>query len=124
MKIEEKVLGYDVIGIDEGQFFDDLINFCDKMANLGKLIIVAGLDGDYLREPFHNVLGLISKAKKVDKMLAVCMMCGDDAQFTMKKIKKIKSVTNDIAKRIEIGDDIYVSACRKCFGSRSKKDFY
>jgi len=108
--LETKLDDYQIIGIDEGQFFDDLVKFCDKMANKGKIIIVAALDGDSKRKPFFNVVSLVAKAKYVKKLLAVCQKCGKDSEYTMKK------GGND--KRIEINDTVYFSVCRKCYFSK------
>ena len=66
---------YDVIGIDEGQFFPDLVNFCEKMANAGKAVIVAALDGTFQRKGFPTVMELIPLAEHVVKLNAVCMVC-------------------------------------------------
>ena len=60
----ELVKNYDVIGIDEGQFFDDLVEFCEKLAFLKKIVIVAALNGDFRMSPFPVVSRLISKAAK------------------------------------------------------------
>merc|ERR1711959_191235 len=81
---------YDVIGIDEGQFFPDLIEFCDEMANKGKTIVIAALDGDFQRKPFGRVLELVPKAESVQKLNAVCQLCYADAPFT-------KRTTSDTA---------------------------
>jgi thymidine kinase len=65
---------YDVIGIDEGQFFPD-IDLAEKLANQGKTVIVAALDGTFQRKPFGKVLELIPLAEDVTKLTAVCMIC-------------------------------------------------
>lgn len=109
MEIEKKLEFIQIIGIDEGQFFVDLIEFCDKMALQGKVVIVAGLDGNWKREPFTNITGLISKSKKVDKLLAICMKCGEEAPFTM------KTSLGDKTKIIEIDDNVYESVCLECY---------
>ena len=53
---------YDVVGIDEGQFFPDVVEFCDEAANLGKTVVVAALDGTFERKPFGNIVSLIPLA--------------------------------------------------------------
>lgn len=75
---------YDVICIDEGQFFKGLVDFCEHYANVGKTIIVAGLDGDFKRRPFGETLQLIPKAEEVVKLSAICSHkdCKDAAAFT------------------------------------------
>ncbi|XP_034399197.1 thymidine kinase, cytosolic-like [Cyclopterus lumpus] len=98
-----------VIGIDEGQFFPDTVAFCEEMANLGKTIIVAALDGTFQRKPFGNILNLIPLAESVVKLHAVCMQCYKEAAYT----KRI-----GIEKEVEVigGLDKYQAVCRKCYG--------
>lgn len=105
----DEVGGFDVIGIDEGQFFPDLLEYSEKWANAGKVVIVSALDGTFQRKPFGRTLELIPLAEKVDKLNAVCMLCYGDASFT----KRISTDDN----RIEVigGCEAYVSTCRKCF---------
>ena len=61
----EKIKNYDVIGIDEGQFFPDLVEVCEELASLKKTVIVAALNGDFRMEPFPVIAKLISKADKI-----------------------------------------------------------
>ncbi|KAF3687319.1 Thymidine kinase, cytosolic [Channa argus] len=98
-----------VIGIDEGQFFQDTVEFCEEMANLGKTIIVAALDGTFQRKPFGNILNLIPLAESVVKLHAVCMQCYKEAAYT----KRIGA-----EKEVEVigGADKYQAVCRKCYG--------
>uniref|UniRef100_A0A8C6KH63 Thymidine kinase n=1 Tax=Nothobranchius furzeri TaxID=105023 RepID=A0A8C6KH63_NOTFU len=87
-----------VIGIDEGQFFPDTVEFCEEMANLGKTIIVAALDGTFQRKPFGNILNLVPLAESVVKLHAVCMQCYKDAAYT-KRIgaeKEVRTVTSGL----------------------------
>ena len=65
----------DVICINEGQFFDNLVKFCIEACAVGKEIHVCGLDGDYLRNPFGEILNLIPHCDEVKKLKAVCMSC-------------------------------------------------
>merc|ERR1712141_835470 len=99
---------YDVIGIDEGQFFPDIIEFSESMSNIGKTVIVAALDGTYQRKEFSNILELVPLAEHVIKLTAVCMNCFEDASFT-------KRTTED--KEVEVigGADKYMATCRNCF---------
>ncbi|KAK5866520.1 hypothetical protein PBY51_020706 [Eleginops maclovinus] len=98
-----------VIGIDEGQFFPDTVEFCEEMANLGKTIIVAALDGTFQRKPFGNILNLIPLAESVVKLHAVCMQCFKEAAYT----KRIGA-----EQEVEVigGVDKYQAVCRKCYG--------
>uniref|UniRef100_A0A7N0VIR5 Thymidine kinase n=1 Tax=Kalanchoe fedtschenkoi TaxID=63787 RepID=A0A7N0VIR5_KALFE len=96
----------DVIGIDEAQFFQDLYEFCRHSADRdGKTIIVAGLDGDYLRKSFGSVLDIIPLADSVTKLTARCELCGKPALFTLRK-------TNDTQKELIAGADVYMPVCR------------
>src|SRR5262245_29474501 len=70
----------DVVGIDEGQFFDlRLPGACNTLANRGKRVIVAGLDQDYLGRPFEPMPQLLAIAEYITKTLAICVVCGDPA---------------------------------------------
>lgn len=105
--IKSCVLTADVICINEGQFFDNLVEFCNIYASLGKEIYVCGLDGDYLKRPFGEILNLIPHCDTVTKLSAECS-CGRPANFT----KKIKSTPN----LIYIGShETYSPVCRKCY---------
>lgn len=98
-----------VIGIDEGQFYPDLVTFCEKWANKGRNIIVSGLDGDYKRQPFGQILQLIPKAEKVVKLRAICMTCkSNEASFTERIIYNVEKVL--------IGShNEYRACCRACW---------
>ena len=99
----------DVVGIDEAQFFDDnLVNVCNKLANQGVRVIVAGLDMDFQGKPFGPIPQLMACAEYVTKVHAICMKCGDLAQFSHR--------LSDTEKLVVIGEtDIYEPLCRRCF---------
>jgi thymidine kinase len=78
---------YDVIGIDEAQFFPDLIEFTEELTNRGKTVIAAGLDGDFQRKPFGKVLDLMSKCESITKLSAVCTETAADAFFTQRTVE-------------------------------------
>jgi len=105
--IKSKVLSYEVIGVDEGQFFPDIVQFCEDMAKLRKTVIVAALDGDYQRKPFGNIIGLVPLAESVVKLSAVCMCCYGEGSFT-------KRICNDTQIEVIGGADKYMAACRDC----------
>lgn len=105
--IKSVVLNYDVIGVDEGQFYPDLVDFAEELANIGKIIIVSALDSTFQRKPFKNVIELISLAESVVKLSAICV-CGKEASFS-------KRITNEIDVEIIGGIDKYIAVCRKCF---------
>lgn len=101
----------DVIGIDEAQFFGDLYDFCCKTADIdGKIVIVAGLDGDYLRKRFGSVLDIIPLADSVTKLTARCELCGKRAFFTLRK-------TDDTQTELIAGADVYMPVCRRHYVS-------
>ena len=68
-------MNYDVIGIDEGQFFTDIVDFSEKAANAGKVVVVSSLQGTFLRGAFPSVLALIPKCEKIKKLTAICKLC-------------------------------------------------
>ncbi|NCQ35878.1 thymidine kinase [bacterium] len=75
----------ELVAIDEGQFFDGhLVEVANKLANLGKRVIIAGLDLDYRGLPFGPMPQLICSSEYVTKQLAICMTCGDPANFTQR----------------------------------------
>ncbi len=81
----EKSFDAEVIGIDEGQFFDDgLVDICQNLADAGKRVIVAGLDQDYRAKPFGPIPHLLSIAEYITKTLAVCTVCGAPANRTQR----------------------------------------
>jgi thymidine kinase len=97
----------DVIGIDEGQFFPDILTFADNLANHGKIVVIAALDGTFERQPFENIVGLISRSEQVTKLTAICQTCGAEAPFTMR-------TSSDTQVKVIGGKDKYQSVCRKC----------
>jgi len=99
----------DVIGIDEAQFFDDeLPEVCEKLANSGIRVIIAGLDMDFTGKPFGPIPDLLSKAEFVTKVHAICMHCGDLAQYSHRKTNNEELVL--------LGEiEEYEPLCRKCF---------
>jgi thymidine kinase len=75
----------ELVAIDEGQFFDSgLVEVCDELAKRGKRVIVAGLDLDYRGLPFGPMPDLMAAAEYVTKQLAICMTCGNPANFTQR----------------------------------------
>ncbi|KAG8189275.1 hypothetical protein JTE90_019035 [Oedothorax gibbosus] len=106
--LKELAANYSVIGIDEGQFFPDTVSFAEEMANKGKIVIVAALDGTFQRKAFGDILQLVPLAESVIKLTAVCMFCFDEASFT----KRIGTET-----QVEIigGTDKYMAVCRRCY---------
>lgn len=98
-----------VVGIDEGQFFDDdLVDVAMLLAGAGKRVIVAGLDLDYLGRPFEPIPSLMLRAEYVTKSLAVCHRCGGPGLFTQRVV--------DSDELVVLGaNDAYEARCRRCF---------
>lgn len=102
---------YDVIGIDEGQFFPDL-KIIDNWANLGITIIVSALNGTSEKKPFSPIQDIIPLSDRIDKLSAVCTSCGTDAVFSFYKVGKKQ---NDIV----VGEDEYTALCRACWKEKN-----
>lgn len=98
-----------VIGIDEGQFLGPgLIEVCERLARQGKRVIVAGLDQDYMGQPFEPMPQLLAIAEYITKTLAICMVCGAPANRTYRKVAR--------GGRVVVGGaDLYEARCRRCF---------
>ena len=99
----------EVVGIDEGQFFDlNLPAACNTLADRGKRVIVAGLDQDYLGRPFEPMPQLLAIAEYITKTLAICMVCGDPANHTQRLVAS--------SDRVLVGaSGLYEARCRHCF---------
>jgi thymidine kinase len=98
-----------VIGIDEGQFFDmDLVHVCNQLADTGKRVIVAGLDQDFRGKPFDPMPQLLAVAEYITKTLAICVRCGAPANRTQRLVEN--------PDRLLVGaTDAYEARCRLCF---------
>jgi thymidine kinase len=98
-----------VIGIDEGQFFDEgLVDVVEQLAGAGKQVIIAGLDTDYLRRPFEPIPTLCDRAEYVTKMLAVCHRCGGPGMYTQRIVR-----SDDL---VVLGaQGAYEARCRICY---------
>ena len=99
----------EVIGIDEANFLGNgLVEVVTRLADLGKRVIVAGLDTDYLGRPFDPIPALLALAEQITKTLAICMRCGNPAKFTQRLI-----ASDDL---IVVGaGGMYEARCRRCF---------
>ncbi len=98
---------YDVIGIDEGQFFPDLVEACEELALAKKIIIIAALNGDFRMEPFPVISKIIAKADKIKLLKAYCFNCHKDAKFSLRIVQSNETVL------IGAGE-AYKPACREC----------
>jgi thymidine kinase len=107
--LEKVAADTEVIGIDEGQFFDlELPMICNTLAEQGKRVIVAGLDQDYLGKPFEPMPQLLAIAEYITKTHAICMVCGNPANHTQRLVPS--------GERVLVGaQGIYEARCRRCF---------
>ena len=110
----ETLKQYDVIGIDEGQFFADLVEVCEELALTGKIILIAALNGDFRMEPFPVIQRIISKADKIKLLKAYCFNCHKDAKFSLRIVQSNETVL------IGAGE-AYKPACRECHVFFSKQ---
>lgn len=101
-----------VVGIDEAQFFDDeIIPVCQQLADQGRRVIVAGLDTDFRGEPFGPMPFLMAKAEVVDKLHAICMICGEPASRTQRLVDGSPAHYDDPV--VIVGaSELYEARCR------------
>ena len=107
MDIEKEMEPYDIILIDEGQFYSDLSNFCDTFGTT-KTIIISALSGDYKMKMFQPIMDIFGKADKIIHSTAICTSCGEDAPFTKRLFESNEQVLIG-------GKEMYVPKCRKCY---------
>ncbi|HMH32094.1 MAG TPA: thymidine kinase [Puia sp.] len=99
----------DVVGIDEAQFFDNqLPETCDQLASGGTRVIVAGLDMDFSANPFGQMPNLLAKADYITKLHAICVRCGNIANYSYRK-------SGDDAQLLLGEKDLYEPRCRNCY---------
>ncbi len=99
----------DVVGIDEAQFFDNQLgDVCEKLAFRGIRVIVAGLDMDFMAKPFGQMPFLLAKADYITKLHAICVKCGNIANYSYRKTMDDEQVL--LGKK-----DIYEPRCRICY---------
>lgn len=104
-----KVSISEVILINEGQFFDDLEEFVKLMLSRGKKIYVSGLDGDFERKKFGQILDLIPLCDKVTKLTSLCSLCKDGTRAIFSK-----RLTSETVQTV-VGSDNYIPVCRSCY---------
>lgn len=105
-KLDRRV---EVIGIDEAQFLGDaIVETVVQLADIGKRIVIAGLDTDYLGRPFHPMPELLAIADEITKTLAICMQCGNPAKHTQRLVASEDLIVVGAA-------GTYEARCRRCF---------
>lgn len=104
-----------VVGIDEAQFFDSsIVDVCNELADKGIRIVIAGLDMDFMGKPFGPMPALLSIAEFVTKVHAICMRCGNLAQYSYRKSEDEQVVL--------LGEkNLYEPLCRKCYNAALNK---
>ena len=112
--IDQTVHNYDIIGIDEIQFYEDAPKYCDKWANNGLIVICAGLNGTFERKEFPIISKLIPLTEKIIQKHAVCRETGYNATFSY-RLSNNKNVI-DIG-----GSDKYIAVDREIFNKMEKK---
>jgi thymidine kinase len=101
--------GTEVVGIDEGQFFDnELVEVANELAQRGLRVIIAGLDQDYTGKPFEPMPQLLAIAEYITKTHAICVRCGQPANYSQR--------TFESEERVAVGaGGMYEARCRRCF---------
>jgi thymidine kinase len=104
-----------VVGIDEAQFFDSsIVDVCNQLADKGIRIVIAGLDMDFMGKPFGPMPALLSIAEFVTKVHAICMRCGNLAQYSFRKSEEAQVVL--------LGEkNLYEPLCRNCYNAALNK---
>ncbi len=111
-----------VIGIDEVQFFDStVVKFCEDLADMGKRVIVAGLDKDFRGEPFKPMDELLARAEYVDKFQAICAVCGNPATVSQRLIDNEPAYYDDPIVLVGATES-YEPRCRKCHRIKYKEE--
>jgi thymidine kinase len=99
----------EVVGIDEAQFLGDgLVEVCTKLADMGKRVIVSGLDTDFMGRPFEPMPRLLAVAEEITKLLAICVRCGNPAVHTQRLVASEELI-------VVGATGMYEARCRRCF---------
>ncbi|MCC7149431.1 MAG: thymidine kinase [Saprospiraceae bacterium] len=108
---------YEVIGVDEAQFFDnDIVDVCQRLAFIGKRVIVAGLDMDFAGKPFGPMPALLAVSEYITKVHAICVHCGNLATHSYR--------LSDDAEQVLLGaKDLYEPRCRVCYSEGNLINF-
>jgi thymidine kinase len=99
----------EVVGVDEAQFLgDSVVDACVKLADLGKRVIVSGLDTDFMGRPFEPMPRMLAVAEEITKLLAICMKCGNPAVHTQRLVASEELI-------VVGASGMYEARCRRCF---------
>ena len=103
-----------VVAIDEVQFFaNDVIQICEELADNNKRVICAGLDTDFRGVPFGPIPDLLARAEHVDKLHAICVICGEEASRTQRLIDGVPAAYDDPVVLVGAAE-VYEARCRGC----------
>ncbi|MCI0577155.1 MAG: thymidine kinase [Chloroflexi bacterium] len=103
-----------VVAIDEVQFFDaGVVALCDALAEQGRRVICAGLDTDFRGVPFGLMPDLLARAEQVDKLHAICVVCGEEASRTQRLINGVPAAYDDPVVLVGAAE-VYEARCRRC----------
>lgn len=108
------LMDFDVIGIDEGQFYADLVEVSELLANNGKIVVIAALNGNFKREPFDTISKIIPKCEYINNITAVCFNCNEEASYSLRLI-------NNESEILIGGEDYYKPVCRACYNKLTNK---
>ena len=102
-----------MIGIDEGQFFEDVSEFSEMAANQQKIVILSALSSNYEKKGWSNIQKLIPLCEHVKSLHAICPICNANAHFTLRTVAD---------KSLELigGSESYMPVCRDCYQEKSK----
>jgi thymidine kinase len=111
-----------VVAIDEVQFFDDeVIAVCERLADQGRRVICAGLDTDFRGIPFGAMPALMARAEEVNKLHAICVICGEEASRTQRLIDGQPAAFNDPVVMVGAAE-VYEARCRQCHQVRQEEE--
>jgi len=110
MELYNQYMKSEYIFIEEGQFFPDIVEFCNKAVDIdNKHVIVSALDGDFNRKPFEVISNLIPLADNYCKLKALCKLCGDGTKAIYSK----RIIQNNTEQILVGADGVYMAVCRK-----------
>jgi thymidine kinase len=111
-----------VVAIDEVQFFEpEIVGLCESLADEGRRVICAGLDTDFRGMPFGPIPDLMARAEEVDKLHAICVICGEEASRTQRLIDGRPAALNDPV--VLVGaSEVYEARCRRCHEVRAAQE--